>query len=289
MDYLLYITYASDGLLMIAISLGLAIFLTRKFHLGWRLWWIGAVIFILSQVGHIPFNWGLTQLMQTGVIPTPPQTWLLYFNAIILGISSGIWEEPARYFMYRWWAKDARSWGKALLAGAGHGGIEAIILGALVLIAFFQMVTYRNADLSAIVPANQLATAQAQIQAYWSAPWYETLLGAVERIFALCLHIANSVMVLQVFTRKQSRWLWLAVGWHALFNTMAIIANSTWGVYVTEGILGIGALFSLAIIFALRRPDEPDQSESPAAPPQPLDIRRIDEPPEDLDSSRYNQ
>lgn len=253
MDNLLYITYSFDGILMIAISVGLGIFLTRKFNLGWRLWWIGAVTFILSQVGHIPFNGLLTQLMKSGILPTPPEAWYLYFNAVILGISSGIWEEPARYVMYRWVAKDARSWQKALLAGAGHGGIEAIILGILALWVFLQMISFRNADLSAIVPADQLAVAQAQIQAYWSTPWYATLLGVVERVFALCLHVANSVMVLQVFTRKQSRWLWAAIGWHALFNTVAIIANSMWGVYITEGILGIGAVLSLIIIFALRR------------------------------------
>lgn len=284
---MLFFTYACNSLLMVALGIGLGLFLTRKFTLGWRLWWIGAATFILSQVGHIPFNLLLSRFMQSGILPTPPEAWLLYFNAIILGISSGIWEETARYIMYRWIAKDARAWQKAFLTGAGHGGIEAIILGILALIAFIQMAAYQNVDLNAIVPADQLDVAQMQIQAYWSAPWYATLLGAMERVFALCLHIANSVMVLQVFIRKQSRWLWAAIGWHALFNAGALIANTTWGVYVTEGVLGIGAIISLAIIFKLRQPKGSEKPERPEAPLSPIEIQQVEEGNEDLNRSRF--
>ncbi len=288
MNNILYITYALNGIFMIAIGFCLGIFLTRKYQLNWRLFWIGTVTFILSQVGHIPFNSGINWTFKSGLIPTPTQPWLLYINAIILGLSAGLWEECARYVMFRWWAKDARSWSKALLAGAGHGGIEALIFGVLVVVAFFQMVTYRNADLTAIVPADQLAAAQAQIQAYWSAPWYATLLGAVERIFALCLHLACSVMVMQVFIRKQSRWLWLAIGWHALIDGLAVIAMAKWGAYATEAIAGVIAIISVVIIFALRQPDESDHLEQLSLPLQPMEIHQVEETAEILDNSRYN-
>lgn len=289
MDILLYLTRIANGVLMITIGIGFGIIISRKFQLGWRLWWIGAATFILSQAGHIPFNYGITWLSKHSYLPAPPETGLLYVNAILLGLSSGIWEEFARYFMYRWWVKDARTWSKALLAGSGHGGIEAIVLGILVLLAFFQMVAYRNVDISTFVPAEQVANAQLQIQSYWSVPWYETLLGAVERAFALCLHIANSVMVLQVFTRKQFRWVWFAIGWHAVINAVAVIANSTWGPYITEGILGAGAIISVMIIFALRSGEEPIQSTTPLIPLGPLKINPLDDSTENIENSRYNQ
>jgi len=288
MDNILYIFYPITGLLMIALGIGLGIFLTRRFNLGWRLWWIGGVTFILSQVGHIPFNLGITALFQNGYLPAPPKSAQLYVNAIFLGVSSGIWEEFARFFMYRWWAKDARSWKKALLAGAGHGGSEAIILGALVLLTFFQMLAYRSVDISTMVPAEQLASAQANIQAYWTAPWYQVLLGAIERVFALCLHLANSVIVLQVFTRRQFRWVWLAVAWHAIFNAVAVVANSTLGPYITEGLIGIGALISVLIIFTLRNEENLDIIESSPEPIKPLELHQVDEVQEDLESSRYH-
>ncbi len=84
---------------------------------------------IFSQVLHIPFNALVNPVFnQFGFIALP----LSLQNSILsvfLGLSAGLFEELSRYAMYRWWAKDARSWGKGLLAGAGHGGIEAILLG----------------------------------------------------------------------------------------------------------------------------------------------------------------
>src|SRR5512146_2676712 len=131
---ILVVTRLLNGLLMIGLPVALGFFLTRRFHLGWRLWWIGAATFIISQVGHIPFNWIFTRLFALKYLPTPPAEWSLVFNAVFLGLSAGLFEELARAGVYRWWADDARSWRKGVLLGAGHGGVEAIILGALVVV-----------------------------------------------------------------------------------------------------------------------------------------------------------
>jgi hypothetical protein len=84
-------THFLNGLLMILIPIGLGIFLTHHFKLGWRLWWIGGVTFILSQLGHIPFNIALTALFKGGNLPVLPEDFTLVFNAIILGLSAAIW------------------------------------------------------------------------------------------------------------------------------------------------------------------------------------------------------
>ncbi|HVN53564.1 MAG TPA: YhfC family glutamic-type intramembrane protease [Anaerolineaceae bacterium] len=169
------------GLLLIGVSLydAVGIFFSKCFHLSWRLWWIGATTFVLSQVGHIPFNSLLTWMGQRGIIPSPPTEARLAVNAVILGLSAGLWEELSRYAAYRWWAKDARSWRKGIFLGAGHGGVEAILVGAVTFYAFINLVALRGADLSKIVPASQLALAQQQVNTYWSAPWPATLMGGI--------------------------------------------------------------------------------------------------------------
>ncbi len=133
---ILYITHALNGLLMVAMPIGLGLYLTRKLSLSWRLFWIGGTVFILSQVGHIPFNIVISLLFQRGVLPAPTLEWRLPFNAIFLGLSAGLFEEGARYLMYRYWTKEARWWGQGVLLGAGHGGAEAIILGVLVILTY---------------------------------------------------------------------------------------------------------------------------------------------------------
>jgi uncharacterized membrane protein YhfC len=292
---LLVLTHLLNGLLMVAMPVGLGIYLTRHFGLGWRIWLIGAATFILSQVGHIPFNQGLTLLFQRGVLPSPPPEWRLPFNALILGLSAGLWEELARYSAYRWWAKDARTWREGVLMGAGHGGMEAIILGMLVLYAFAQMLALRGQDLTSLL-GNQLTAAQiqalqAQLNTYWSAPWTVTILGAVERAFTIPVQITLSVIVLQAFVRNQFRWVWLAIGWHALVDAVSVIASNKIGIYQTEAVIGLVALVSLAILFALKRPEP--EAESGGEPPESMvktaeDLREIAWTEKDLDDSRYN-
>jgi len=266
MNNILVFTHLLNGLLMVAIPVLLGIFLSRRFNLGWRLWWIGGATFILSQVGHIPFNILVGQLFNTGVLPAPPQQYTLLFQSIFLGLSAGFWEEGARYAAYRWWAKDARSWSRGLMMGAGHGGIEAIVLGILVLVTYIAMIAIRNMDLSSLVPPEQLALAQTQVSAYWSAAWYDTLLGALERSFSVTVQLALSILVLQVFTRRRLYWLWIAIGWHTLVDAVAVYSAATLGIYVTELIIAVFALASLAFIFLLRQP-EPEQRVEPEPVP----------------------
>ena len=298
MDYLFFV-HLLNGLLMVGMPLGLVVYLTWRFRMGWRLWSIGAATFVLSQVGHIPFNALLTRLFQLGVLPQPPAAWWPYFNPVVLGLSAGLFEELSRAAIYAWWARDARSWRRGVLLGAGHGGAEAILLGVLVLYTFLQMAALRNADLSTLIPAGQIQLAQQQLHAYWSASWTASLLGAVERLFTIPTQICLSVIVLQAFTRRQPGWVALAVLWHATLDGVTVYLGSLWqglpwASYAIEGVIGVMAVMSVIILFALRRP-EPEPEPVPAAPvPEPIPLQSIQPvtmsqeiTPEALDKSKY--
>ena len=129
--------------------------------------------------------------------------------------------------------------------GAGHGGFESMFfVGLTVAITFAFMIFARGADAVAIgLPPDQIA-------AYWGQPWYNPLLGAVERLFAICIQLALAVMVLQVFTRRNIGYLFLAIGWHALADGVATLTVGWgWSFVVIEGIVGLFALGSLGIIW----------------------------------------
>lgn len=248
----LFFTYTINGLVMIILPFVLAAYLTKRINVGWRLVFIGAAGFVFSQIGHIPFNLFLTQLFAQGVLPSPPQAYQLIFNAIVLGLSAGLWEEITRYATFRWFAKEARSWGSALVLGSGWGGVESLIIGVLFALTFIQMIALRNADLTNFVPADQLDLVETQVTFFWSQPIIASILGALERIFAICFHLSASVLVLQVFRKRQIRWLIFAILWHTLFNAIAVFSVQTWGAYVTEVLLGVFALASIAVVFAMR-------------------------------------
>ena len=288
---ILFFTHLLNALLMISMPVALAIFLARRWKLGWRLWLVGAAGFVISQVGHIPFNaWMSGVLNQTALVHLSPANQTL-FNAVFLGLSAGLFEELTRYAVLRWWLKDARSWRRGVLAGAGHGGVEAILLGCLALYAFLQFSALRTADLSTIVSPTQLAQAQQQVAAYWSGPWYAALLGALERLFTIVIQVSLAVIVLQALTRKQWWWVGLAVLYHALLDGVSLLVLKPAGIYGTEAIVGGFALLSLGIIFALRRPEPlPEPASEAAVPSQaavPPDLKPVEETPENLDNSRF--
>ncbi len=291
----LTITHFLNWLLMIVIPIILAIYLTEKFHTGWRLWLIGAATFVISQIFHIPFNTYLLNPLIGKLQPGLQEIPALLITAVLLGLSAGVFEECARCGMFRWWIKDSRSWRSAVLTGAGHGGIEAIILGILVMLAFTNLMAYRNVDLSKLnLTLDQLSAARQQLAAYWNAPWYATMLGAVERIFTIPFHIAASVIVLQVFTRKPGQqrlgWLALAIFYHALMDASVVFIANQWGGYVAEGFLAGFAILDLLIIFGLRQPEPTPQTtaEQPILPVTSAYMpTQVQETSENLEDTRY--
>jgi len=289
---MLYFTYALNFLLMLALPILLGTFLARKLGVSWSLFGVGAVTFIASQVVHLPLNYGLTALFTQHLLPNLPTSWKLPFNAIVLGLTAGLCEETARYLVYRRWIKSARTWREALMFGAGHGGIEALIVGGVAGLAFVNMVVLKNTDPATLsIPANQQALVAQQIAAYWSAPWYVTLLGALERIFALTFHLAMAVVVLQAITKKNVLWLGLAILLHAALDATAVFAVSIWGPYWTEAIVSVFALAGLGLIFGLKPAHEEIASEPvtllPATAPSPT-VDADEALREKLDQSRFN-
>ena len=116
------------------------------------------------------------------------------------------------------------------------------------------MLAYRTVDLSTTpgIPADQLELAKQQVEAYWSMPWYLGLIGFVERIFAIMLHVSLSVMVLYAIAYRKPFWFWLALLWHALVDAVAVYAVQKTGILATEGVIAVFGLISLWIVFKMR-------------------------------------
>jgi uncharacterized membrane protein YhfC len=283
-----------NGLLMVAAPLVLGMFLTRRFRMGWRLFLVGCVTFVASQVVHIPFNSRvLAPALETAGLAQASQGLPLILLALAYGLSAGLFEEGARFLVYRFWIKDARSWKQGLIFGAGHGGAEAIILGALALYAFFQLSALRGVDLATVLPAEQVELGRAQVESYWAVPWHLALAGAVERVLALCVQTSLAVLVLQAFVRRNLVWLAGAMGWHTVVDALAVVGVVRgWSVYTIEGVVAIAAVLSGGAILLLKPKGDEPSAEHPAGP----ELRQIDRterplaevPPERLDDSRFS-
>lgn len=250
---MLIAAYLLNVLGMILLPIVLAFYLTRKFKLSGKLILAGALTFIASQILHIPLVYGLTAFFKSPGAPLIPVAFRTLLNGVLLGLLAGIFEETARWILYKFILKNAKTWQEGVIVGLGHGGVEAFLLGLLALTSVISMIAIRNADLAKLgIPAAQIEATKQQLAAFWSAPIYTAFLGFVERVFAISLHIVLSVMVLYSVAYKKPVWFWMALLWHAFVDGITVYLLPVVGALGIEGIIGICALISLAILFRMR-------------------------------------
>jgi uncharacterized membrane protein YhfC len=235
---------------------------------GFRPIWIGAAGFILSQVGHIPFNQFLLLpgLERWGIDLTAQSGFPLVILGVAAGLSAGVFEELTRYLIFRFWLRRDSEAAVPWKYGLGHGGVEAILTGALVFYALVQVLALGGEGVLESFPADQVDLIQSQIDAYWAVPWHQALLGAWERVSALLFHLGASVFVYKSVREKNLAWLLVALLGHTALNAFAVIAVKQMGFLLIEALLFVFSLAWFAWAW-LVQPQETE--EDPLAPPPP--------------------
>jgi len=249
---------------MILLPLVTGYFLAQNFKLTFKdfrkLFIAGALTFIASQILHIPLVIGLTALFKNGILPSPPESWTLLFNAIMLGLLAGIFEETARYVLFKYIMKNSRTWRDGITIGLGHGGIEAILLGIVSIATLVQMIAMQEPSaLTALgLPADQLEIARTQVSTYWAQSSVIPIFGFVERISAISLHIGLSMLVMYSIVSGQRKWFWFALLFHAFVDALAVYLypKITAGTNVLLGTLGLETLVAILgvglLVYAIR-------------------------------------
>jgi uncharacterized membrane protein YhfC len=251
------ISMALSGLIGLCIVVVMYIIFRKKGanHLPF---WVGAATFVL-------FALVLEQAMYYFLMKTALWTnivsniWLL---AIVGGFFAGLFEETGRYFAFKTVLRKKRGNDhNALMYGAGHGGVEVIILlcSTMVINIIFSMQV--NAGISS--PFGNLDTAQQLI----NLPWYTYLIGALERMPAVATHIALSVLVW--FAAKDSKKFLLyplAIFMHLFIDAVAVVlARSGANVWVIEGAIIVTAIaFVLIAIVVWKKNHTAPVAEAPA-------------------------
>jgi uncharacterized membrane protein YhfC len=273
---------------MIFFPLVLGWWIRRRYGVGWGIFWAGAATFILSQIVHLPLNYALGLLgggRGVALLPLPAM-------ALVAGLSAALCEEGARWIVLTFFLKQCRRWDQGLQYGAGHGGVEAIIFGVLALISFVSMIALRSVNLSALNLGGASVQAQAQMTQYWSTPWYMSMLGGLERVFAITLQIALALLVVRSVARRQPLYLLAAIGLHTAVDFWAVWGAKTLGMIWVEVGMTIFAAFAFWLILRLKEPTLEPEVAPAAAPAMTADnLSLCTLSPEDLahrvESSKY--
>lgn len=220
----LMISFVIAILLEIILPIALAFYAVKRLKVGWVIISLGALIFFVVQTVQIPIMQVLTRLVENNLQIDLNLTKQSIVDGLILGVSAGVLAELARWGAIKTIKQIPRDMANAIGLGIGFGLVETILLvGLPVVVSFVTMMVYKNASLSDASLPEGLAT---QVQALWQLPWYTPILGAIERVASLFTHITLSVMVMQVFLRGKTTWLFYAIGWHVLLESLPIMMGT---------------------------------------------------------------
>lgn len=168
----------------------------------------------------------------------------------VMVLTSGLFEETARWVVLRYWAKNTRQWRDGVGFGLGHGGIEVLLLFIPALVTnillltngeWYKGVVTQSGDTAAVQEISQQIEALQNIGAGMvAASWYE-------RVLAMAAHVVFTLIILRAV--RERRWqLWLlAVVCHIGYNAVAVTVapHSMAAMYVLLSVLTAAGLWAL--------------------------------------------
>ena len=199
---------------------------------------IGAATFFL-------FAMVLEQILHAVVLGVGGEriTGNIWIYGLYGGLAAGLFEEVGRFVAMRFAMKKQLNLPNALMYGVGHGGIEAILIVGLASVSNLVTSIMINAGtLEASLGALDQATKEAtltQLSALWTTPSYQFFLSGIERIVAVTLHIALSVLVFQAVKLGKKRYWFLAFAIHVGVDFATVIAANYLNLVLVEVMLAV--------------------------------------------------
>ncbi|MGN0158275.1 MAG: YhfC family intramembrane metalloprotease [Brotaphodocola sp.] len=169
----------------------------------------------------------------------------LILYALYGGLAAGVFEETGRFLSMKYVMKKSLTHENALMYGAGHGGMEAVLI--------LGMASFNNLISTIMINSGRLVSSLAEgsdvdailtrLSPLWTLPAWQFFMGGIERIMAMVIHVALSVLVYHSVKEKQNRWLYpAAILLHAGINFSVIVVANHGSLVLAESITLLGTL-----------------------------------------------
>jgi uncharacterized membrane protein YhfC len=259
-SFTLFLTLFASGLLEIFIPIILGLWVGSKLGAKWSVFFIGAAMWIIAFVVRLPIN----NYAAGWVYENFYGATYIYLSIAIPSLTAGIFEEGARWLAFKFAIKDHKL-ENGIMYGAGHGGIESLLLVGFSVLAT-AVVTYFYPETLTTVQLNTIAA---------TSEWV-VLIGVWERLAAIAFHLGMSVLVLQSFRQKETYLVGVAIASHFFLNFTAIYA-SQWGVIASEAVTTVWGLVALWYVWITWKSYKAEIATAPVAqmpespaPPNPV-------------------
>ena len=244
------VVLAFNALLGLALPLGLLFFLRKKLPSSVMPFFAGCLTFFLAVMV-------LESLVHSLVLTGPcgQKIWETpWLYALYGGLAAGIFEETGRLAAMKLLKKKYPQPQTALMYGAGHGGIEVLLVMGVTMaqnLVYALMVNAGQTEaILSTVPQAQAEVLASGLQSLAETPTALFLLSPMERVIALVLHMGLSVLVWRAVTGKFYLYF-AAVGVHALVDASAVLLQQ-YGVNVLVIELCLAAM-DVAVVFWARK------------------------------------
>lgn len=238
-------------LLSVGLPVALCIFCVKKGGRGMlRTVLVGAFCFIVGALV-------LEQICHAAVMALLPalREQPLAFGAYA-ALAAGVFEETARLLGLRWLCKRDAQPLTGFAYGVGHGGIEAVIIGGWGAFSnLYVLFTLRTAGVSAMLasyPAEQQTAVQMQLDTLLALDPSLFLASGLERLVAICFHIALSIIIYMVVTKRLPFYgYFAAVLLHAGMDCFAVAyqMGAITNIWLLEGLMGIMTAVVCFVVF----------------------------------------
>ena len=162
--------------------------------------------------------------------------------AVYGGLMAALFEETGRYIAMRFLVKPM-DFPNAFMYGAGHGGVEAVLLCGVASISNIAGAVMINSGTMsaqlASLDAKKAADTAAALSALWTTPSLTFFAGGVERLLAVVLHVSLSILVFQAIRKKSRKDLLNAYLFHFVIDSLAVLLSAVASVWVVELVVAL--------------------------------------------------
>jgi len=179
----------------------------------------------------------------------------IWLYALYGGLMAGLFEETGRFIAFKTVLHKKRDKDiNAMMYGAGHGGFEAaVLLGVSMISNIVFAMLINSGKISAIkssLSGDTLTQLEAGLKTLTTTPSYTFLIAILERIFAVMLQIALSVIVWFAAKNKNRLYLYpVAILIHFFVDALAVVlAQYNVPILAIEGVICVTT--ALTAVFA---------------------------------------
>ncbi len=209
----------------------------------------GGVFFVMAMV--------LEQMLHVVVLTAAGDmiTGNIWAYAAYGGLAAALFEETGRCIAMRYFLKKNLDTENALMYGAGHGGFEAILIVGTVYVnnIVISIMINTGSMASTLLSLDETAreTTVQQLSALWTTPVYAFYLAGVERLCAIMLQIALSILMYCGVRYGRKVYIVLAFGIHFLVDFVTVLGANYTNLWIVEGIIIVMTGFMAALTYGI--------------------------------------